>query len=360
MRIAASTRLLVILAGLVIPVSLGAETLVLEPTQDNTLYESPSGRLSNGSGDHLFVGATNALEKRRTVIAFKDLQSIPAGATIASVRLRLFLSRESTGPEAILVHRLTADWGEGASDALENEGGGANSADGDATWVHRFSPNIVWSDPGGDFETDPSAFLLVDAPGPYTVIETDGLIADVQHWVDNPDENFGWILIGDEIERSAKRFDSREFGESLRRPQLVIEFTTTGTPYDFSGLWYDPELDGEGYNILQTPAGWLIYFFGYTADGTYRWLTSDLVKLETLTLGEPFDLPMLVGTPGTFDMPTPGSELEPYGTLSATFIDCLSAVFVLDGLDGLKTSELIKLVGVDRSDCVDPESDPDP
>jgi hypothetical protein len=35
-----------------------AEIVFIEPTQDNTLYQHPQGNLSNGSGDHLFVGRT--------------------------------------------------------------------------------------------------------------------------------------------------------------------------------------------------------------------------------------------------------------------------------------------------------------
>jgi hypothetical protein len=80
-------------------------------------------------------------------------------------------------------------------------------------------------------------------------------------------------------------------------------------------------------------------------------LTSDLVKLDQLVPGVPFEMPMVIGKPGTFDNPTPSTELTPYGTLSVTFYDCGSGQFILDGLDGKKTSNVIKLIGVDGTSC---------
>jgi hypothetical protein len=59
----------------------------------------------------------------------------------------------------------------------------------------------------------------------------------------------------------------------------------------------------------------------------------------------------VIGKPGTFDNPTPSTELTPYGTLSVTFYDCGSGQFILDGLDGKKTSNVIKLIGVDGTSC---------
>ena len=328
-----------------------AKTVFVPATQDNTLYESPSGRLSNGSGDHLFAGLTLEQQKRRAVIAFKDLDDIPEGATITSVILHLHVSQENSNPATIGVYRLTSDWGEGISHAAENEGRGANSENGDATWAHMFWPTFTWTDAGGDFVEDSSAEMVVGLVGDYTFGPTIDMIADVQLWVDQPALNYGWILVGDEAVRSARRFDSRENENVLDRPLLEIEYTTTGTPFDYSGPWFDPTLDGEGYLIFQTTAGWLIYYFGYSAEGEFLWLISNLVKLDELILGEPFELSMLIGTPGTFDEPTPSSELTPYGTLSVRFDTCTSGQFILDGLDGKKTSNVIKIVGVDGTNC---------
>ena len=331
--------------------SLQAGTVFLQATQDNTLYESPSGRLSNGAGEHMFVGLNLDLTRRRAVMAFKDLGGIPEGATVTSVKLHRNLSRENAPPRTYRLHRLTRDWGEGDSKASGMEGGGANSEADDATWAHRFWPNIPWQTPGGDFEEISSAELDIGLVGAYTFGPTLKMIEDVQGWVDSPAENFGWILIGVENAKSARRFDTRENDTVANRPVLEVEFTSTGTPFDYSGPWFDPTLDGEGYLVYQTPAGWLIYYFGYSSGQNFMWLVSDLVRLDQLVLGEPFEMNLLIGTPGTFEQPTPSTELKPYGTLSVQFDSCTTGVFIIDGADGRKTSNVVKIVGVDGTIC---------
>ena len=56
------------------------------------------------------------------------------------------------------------------------------------------------------------------------------MVADVQDWLDNPANNFGWIVIGDESSsRTAKRFDSRENPTEGNRPQLTVNYTEATT-----------------------------------------------------------------------------------------------------------------------------------
>src|SRR5713226_7796782 len=63
--------------------------------KDNTLYEDDLGMLSNGAGQHMFVGTTNAGFLRRALIAFDIAGNIPAGSTIQSVALTLNMSKTS-------------------------------------------------------------------------------------------------------------------------------------------------------------------------------------------------------------------------------------------------------------------------
>ncbi|MGD8359670.1 MAG: DNRLRE domain-containing protein [Lysobacterales bacterium] len=344
-------RRLLPLIGFLLCTPLMAETVYIEATQDTTLYESEAGDVGNGSGDHFFVGQTAGGDLRRGLIAFKNLDSIPAGATVQSVKLRLHMSRTESPATTIHLLRVQANWGEGASDAPNNEGQGTAAEEGDATWVYRFFDNQTWNTPGGDFPEVTSASLDVGNPATYTFGSTSGLVADVQDWNDNPGTNFGWILIGGEDGTSTKRFDSRSNPDSNFRPVLEVEFSATGSPFDYSGLWYDPSLDGEGYILYKTPYGWLVYYFGYSSDGNFLWLVSDVVTLDQLLYGEPFELPMMVGEPGTFGQPTPSNELQPWGTLSITFNSCTTGEFVLDGADGMKTSNVVKLVGVEDTVC---------
>lgn len=210
-----------------------AEVVTLAPAKDNTLYQSATGSLSNGAGQHFFVGRTDAISAgaiRRAVIAFDVAASIPAGAVVTRVDLTLNMSRTIALLQPVSLHRLLADWGEGTSDATFEEGGGAAATPGDATWIHRFfSSTNLWTGPGaaGDFVTAPSTTVQVGAIGAYTFLSTAGMVADAQGWVENPATNFGWILIGNEASISTtKRFDSRENPLASVRPMLTIEFST--------------------------------------------------------------------------------------------------------------------------------------
>jgi hypothetical protein len=210
-----------IVAGAVKVASIGVK-------KDNTLYQNAAGLISNGVGEHIFTGRTGGGDIRRAVIAFDIAGSIPAGSHVTNVTLTLHLSREPAagGPESIKLHRLLADWGEGTSDAAANEGGGGTATPGDATWIHTFSDNGFWTSAGGDFAPGVSDSLTVDAIGFYSWSGS-GLAADVQSWLDKPQNNFGWIVIGDESAAlTAKRFDSRENIETLFRPQLSVGYQT--------------------------------------------------------------------------------------------------------------------------------------
>ena len=202
--------------------------ITIGASKDNTLYESADGSLSNGSGEHLFVGRSNTSNtSRRAVIAFDIASSIPAGSTISSVTLTLNMSRavQAPGPQTLALHSLTADWGEGSSDADGNEGSGASSTSGDATWVHSFFSATKWGSAGGDFSGTASATASVVGIGAYTWGSTSQMVNDVQGWLDNPSSNFGWLLQGNEsTNKTTKRFDSRENGTPSNRPALTVEY----------------------------------------------------------------------------------------------------------------------------------------
>ncbi len=204
-----------------------AGTVTLTADRDNTLYQSDDGSLSNGAGDHFFTGVTNEGVTRRGLVHF-DLTSIPSGAVITSATLTLNMSMTIAGPVDVTLHRVSADWGEGASNAPGGEGGGAPAATGDATWLHTFFDSSLWATAGGDFVAAASATTSVDDNGAYAWGSTTGMIADVQEWVDSPADNYGWLLLGGEQlegQSTAKRFDSREGDqEGTSGPQLVVEF----------------------------------------------------------------------------------------------------------------------------------------
>lgn len=207
-----------------------SQQITLTPVKDNTLYETADGSTSNGSGDYLFagrVGATGGGAKRRALLKFDLGTTIPSGATITSVTLTLTASKVASSSNAtILLRRVNADWGEGASNANSQEGTGAAAATGDATWINRIKGTLNWTAAGGDFQTTQSAAVSVGGTGEYTVASTAQLVADVQGWRTTPSSNFGWILLGDESStNTAKRFNARENATASTRPQLTITYT---------------------------------------------------------------------------------------------------------------------------------------
>jgi hypothetical protein len=226
--------LLTIAASLLIVAPLArADTITLNPDRDNTLYEDPTGSLSNGSGPNFFAGETANNQARRGLLHF-NIAALPAGSTITAATLTLHVSRTSTGTEAVGLHRLQSDWGEGASVAAGAGGDGAPAEPSDATWLHTFYPDRFWTNPGGDFDPADSATSLVGGIGFFTWSTSPGaggLAADIQAWLAAPTTNFGWLVQGDEsFPQAAKRFDSRENSVAAFRPALSISFTPAPTP----------------------------------------------------------------------------------------------------------------------------------
>ena len=214
--------LVILLAGTAASGPARSGTMSLPPLRDNTLFEDAEGDTSNGSGPAVFAGENSQGRIRRAVLTFDVV--LPVEFSMDSVRLRLHVSNVSdTSPRVMRLHRLNASWGAGASNSAG--GSGAPAQPGDATWIHRFHPDMPWSTPGGDFEAAPSAELTVAGIGDY---EWTGkaLANDVRFWLEHPESNFGWILIGDESEAgTARRFDSLESTIEGFRPALDL-FTT--------------------------------------------------------------------------------------------------------------------------------------
>lgn len=220
--------------------------------KDNTLYEDPAGALSNGAGYYFFSGRTSQLSNsvRRGVIAFDIASNIPSGAVIVDVQLTLFMSRVSLGapPAIIELHRLLADWGEGTSDALGEEGGGALSTTNDATWIHSFFDTGFWTSPGANFDMPVSSSTVVNSVGFYTFPSTSTMIADVQNWLDTPSGNFGWTVMVDEtVGGSSRRFSCKEDTLASNRPILSVSYVP---PPCCIGNRGDINNDGADANIL--------------------------------------------------------------------------------------------------------------
>jgi hypothetical protein len=209
--------------------SLLAAMLQVTSSKDNTLYETETGNLSNGSGTYSFIGVTGSFDgqnKRRALYKF-DVSSIPDQSVINSVSVNFTISK--TSPAATTasadLHLVLTDWGEGSSFAGGPGGGGAASTTNDATWIHAFFESQLWTTPGGDFNPTSSATITYGTVNQVINFQSNNsLIADVQIWLDTPENNFGWIMLGDENNsQNARRLNTHE--NNSGQPELIIDYT---------------------------------------------------------------------------------------------------------------------------------------
>lgn len=221
-----------------------AEEITLGAMRDNTLFLDPKGGTSNGSGPVLFAGNNSQSNTRRALVFF-DVSMLGVDVSVEEVELRLTVTNApGSDPTTIAVHRLQADWGEGASSS--GGGTGAPAEFGDATWIHRFYPDSTWLASGGDFDPSASATVEVGAEGTF-VWTGEELVRDVESWIHGTAGNYGWVLVGDESNPStARRFGSRENEIPEVRPELTIRFVHLSPVLEKSwgtikSVWSDPQ-----------------------------------------------------------------------------------------------------------------------
>lgn len=257
-------------------------TVQLPADRDNTIFQQagPPWK-SNGSGIHTFSGKTGSAagEAVRRQLTRFNLSGIPANSTLTSVSVSYNVNLQVGEGFPMKLHRLTADWGEGASNAgSSKDGAGANAQTNDATWAHRFyhpTTPVSWSTQGGDYIATASATHNITnfLSEPLNTWSGGTLLADVQGWLAAPATNFGWILIGDESQAySAQRFVSRENSSATLRPTLNVSYSAIPQPTYFEswisthystlppGTYIDPAGDSDGdamSNLIE-------YAYGYS------------------------------------------------------------------------------------------------
>lgn len=156
-----------------------------------TVYENEAD--NNGGGDsEVCIGNIATTATRRAFVRY-TLPEIPAGSTVYRVVWGIFQDRvrsQGDGPLAatLRVRRVTAAWveGEGSGGGMGPCGGGENVAGVD--WATQ--PTVAAADSTtAALSADNAVSVVID-----TNTGHDGLIADVQAWVDNGATNLGWRL----------------------------------------------------------------------------------------------------------------------------------------------------------------------
>ncbi len=285
-----------------------ADPVPFVASKDNTLYQDAAGQLSNGIGIFVFAGRTNETTNnlRRGLVAF-DLNSIPANATVTAATLSLFLTKMGpVAPGNISVNKMSRNWGEGSSNAGTPGGHGAPAQTNDATWLHNFYNTSFWTTPGGDFSATHSATAFVEIEGIYHMWSGSGLLADVQAWVANPASNFGWVVLGNEIDPgSAAKFNTHE--NSINKPRLDVTFQVgSSTPTPTPTTTPAPS---------STPTATPTATASPTATATAT-ATPTATAAATPT-GTPIPTPSPVPTPTPALTPTPAPTLTPTPTPTA-------------------------------------------
>ncbi len=256
--------------------------VTLDAVRDNSLYSENNN--SNGQGQYLFSGSTNNNFERRALLFF-DLSAIPSDAVIQQATVQLNMNKTISGAVSCTLHRVTADWGEGTSNASGEEGQGTPPEPGDATWNHRFFSTTNWTTSGGDFVASASATTSVGSNGTYTWTSPT-LIQDANNWVNGTNSNFGWIL---QAAGGAKRFASREFSNSNNRPKLILQYQTNTTPAP-TNLDLTSASDTGSSNIDNVTMNNTPTFTGDSAAGTTVTIYADGVSVGSGAGGSNFSV----------------------------------------------------------------------
>jgi len=242
-----------------------AEVANLTVAQD-TFINSGSPANNAGRTGWFDAGQDGLGGVRRGLLRF-DLASIPPGSTITSATLQLTVVQvpgKSPVNSTFDLFRLLSSWGEGTKSG--NNGGTATS--GEATWNARVLGTANWATPGAKNDAAPTA------SGSANVTAADnakyswsgpGLVADAQFWVDNPSQNFGWLLTSraESSSRSVRGFASRENIANVGT--LVVGYTPPPPPNSPPLVFLTGPADGATF---VSPASVTIQVVAVDSDGT--------------------------------------------------------------------------------------------
>jgi glucose/arabinose dehydrogenase len=196
------------------PLSSHAELANLTVTEDTFINSGAAGNNAGATG-WFDAGRDGIGGIRRGLLRF-DLSSIPAGSTVTSATLQLTVVKvPANGPVSSTfdLFRLLAGWNEGTKTGSN----GAPATAGETTWNARLLGTANWAAPGAksDAAATASVSTAVGSAGnvKYSWTGSD-LAADVQLWVNDPTQNFGWLLTSraEGSARSVRGFVSRQGG----------------------------------------------------------------------------------------------------------------------------------------------------
>jgi len=194
----------------------GIETVEFTNAVDNNIIAATPDT-PGGDVDDISVDLDDDGLPTQGLLRFEDLE-IPEGATLTNATLQVFTNSASDG--TISAFQMIQDWDD--SSTWNSFGGDGVQADG--------------------VEAASTASFTISQPADDTLLELD-VTADVQAWLDNPDQNQGWVFLNDSGD--GWDFWSSEFaGDPALRPQLSLTFDTGEEPRgEFDDLFEIPTLE---------------------------------------------------------------------------------------------------------------------
>ena len=203
-----------------------AQTVTLSAVEDTTIY---SNVVDNNGGGHAFniAGTANNGNERRSLLRF-DLSGIAPGSIVNSASLDLDITQVGNTGGTFQLFRLDTDWAEGRG--VGNQGAAALA--GEATWNSAEFGSVDWT-PGGSFFPQLLSDVSITSTGVSSFSSSDNFIDAIQSIVDDPTQNFGFLISSSSGAGSAIRIGSREGGSAA---SLSVDFTAIPEPTGISIL----------------------------------------------------------------------------------------------------------------------------
>jgi hypothetical protein len=220
-----------------------ADSINLTPIADTTIHEAiPTNNF--GGGASFTAGGRLQGGRARALLQFDITGNIPADATINSASLTLSVGAVNGPGSTFLIHSVSSEWGEGAGSDRDH---GTTATAGEASWHDRLGPGTAWAVAGGDFAAPTNASQTVAGAGDY-MFNSAALAADVQSWLNAPENNFGWLLRseGEDTAGTIRRFAGRL--DLNNPPRLAVDYTAPSPPLPPPPVLTDLALVG---NILR-------------------------------------------------------------------------------------------------------------
>jgi hypothetical protein len=308
---------------------------------DSTIYNDQ--RDANGGGySGVCVGNLGSTSSTRRGLIRYQLPEIPVGATITRVTLSMTQNRvrfQGPGapkPATLRLKRAIEPWTEGTQTGSNAACGGGTAGSG-VSWNTR--PETAETDTGSAALNTSNGFVFtLDTD---SGVENDGLITDVQAWVDGA-ANEGWEL-------SLEEENDADNARRIDPGTLTVYWTASQEPGfainpGLNDAWWNADFDGQGFSFTVFPDLGFFFVTWYTyelerptedvansallGEAGHRWLSAygfyesgrDTVELT---------IENSVGGVFHSELPEVNRE-DAYGTMTIQFHGCNSATLTYD------------------------------